>query len=498
MSLTFLNNYFYYFQMSNFEHRYNAKDLELMPDLRENAHALSAKREDVLDSLLNLILNHKKEIQKVPGTSTLRSAQEWCAKRPGAGFRADEKQLGGDDEKEIVIYDKSGKPYIINGYKLKPSDYGMRKYYQAAVDKDPEGMIGTSMRDWTTKQIWSTVEDDENKWNRTITKNTAQFDKLKSWGYRMPTKPKKYITPYSIFSKLIAEQVRFLFTDPKFYETLANAFGIEAKPGAGCHAFFNKIVSPISVYRFLYLRLVEQKYYWSVKETIATRNINTFEKFKDFIKSNKNTFRNWFIKNVMGGENKERFVPAWINIGGILKALVKGSIQLDGSDIQDGLVFLLSPENLNDEEPVVFIYKGKEQQLTFRQLLINNDAAGMFNAVCADSKNATSKACKKRIAKWKKNAETSTKSYFKNKAIQKAFFEDEEARTAWLEQIKTTGLANADDAESVALQKGLISSPIKNAPVVELQAEEPVNEDDDDDEKPQPLPKGQMTLHDFV
>ena len=139
--------------MSNFEHRYKAKDLELMEDTRENAHALSEKREDVLDSLLNLILNHKKEIQKVPGTTTLDSAKTWCAKRPGSGFRAGTQNIGGDDEPEVIIYDKAGKPFIINGYKLKPSDYGMRKYYQEAIDKDPEGLIGTSMREWTTEQI---------------------------------------------------------------------------------------------------------------------------------------------------------------------------------------------------------------------------------------------------------------------------------------------------------------------------------------------------------
>ncbi len=213
--------------MSDFrDHRYKASNIELMEDQREQGHSLGERRQDVLDSLLNIILNHKKEIQKVPGTATIDAAKAWCAKRPGSGFRADTQNIGGDPEREVVIYDKAGKPFIVNGYRLKPSDYGMRKLYQEAIDKDPEGMIGTSMREWTTDQTWATVPQPGNKWNQSVVKNNEVYDRMKSWGYRMPTKPKKEASPYAIFSKLIAPIVKTLFNKPMLYKRLADVFGI--------------------------------------------------------------------------------------------------------------------------------------------------------------------------------------------------------------------------------------------------------------------------------
>ena len=496
--------------MSNFDHRYKASEIDLIDDLREQGHSLGQRREDLLDSMLNLILNHKREIQKVPGTTTLASAKKWCEKRPGSGFRAGVQNLGGDEEPEVIVYDKAGKPYIINGYKLKPSDYGVRKFYKEAVDKDPDSMVGTSMREWATEQVWPAVREKGNMWNQTITKNNVAYDKLKNWGYRMPTKPKKQATPYSIFSKLIAGIVKGLFNEPNLYLRLGSVFGIQAKPGPECYKFFNKIVSPISVYRFLYLRLIEQKYFWSVKETIATRNINTYDKFKRFLKENKNTFRNWFLTNIMTGPEKENFKSGWVSPMAALDVLVKGSIQTDGSDIQDGIVFLLSVANLKDKTPVVFTYGGEERSLTFRQLLIDNEAAAMFNAVIGDKKNTTSKVCKKRIAKWKDNSEKSSKAYFKDERAQKLFFEDEHGRQTFLEAMGRAGLPNATDPESAARQQASGSSPVKKIPVVEPQAEDVgvsaddeelkqlVGEDDDEESAPIPaLAKGQKKMTDF-
>ena len=504
VSLTFLNNYFYYFEMSDFkDHKYKATNFELLDDLREQGHQLGERREDVLDSLLNLILNHKKEIQKVPGTATYEAAKNWCKKRPGSGFRADEQDLGGGPDKEVVIFDKAGKPFIVNGYKLKPSDYGMRKFYQEAVDKDPERMIGTSMREWATEQVWASVPEKGNKWNHTITKNTPVYDRLHSWGYRMPAKPKKEASPYAIFSKEIARIVKDVLMEGEIYVRLGSVFGIPAKPNMQNLDFFNKIVSPISIYRFLYLRLVEQKYFWACASSQQTKNINTFERFKHFLKERKATFRNWFLTYVMTGTEKEKFKDSWVGKESVLDALVKESIQLDGSDIQDGIVFLISVANLKDKTPVEFTFKGEAVSTTFRELLVDGETAGKFNTVIKESysRNPTSRDLKKRLNRWKKNAEESMKSYFKSAEAQKLFFENQEGMNAFLKGV-AMGLPNATDEKSAMRQRQEASSPAKRPEVEVVPERGEVGGDDDegDDDEGDRIPalsKGQRKMTEY-
>ena len=497
--------------MSNWsDHKYKAKDLNLIDDLREHGNTLGEKREDILDSMLNLILNHKKELQKIPACTTFEGARAWCAKRPGSGFRAGLDDIGGDPESEVVVYDKSGKPVIINGYRLKPSDYGIRKLYREAVDKDPEAMIGTSMRDWVTNQAWTTHESDENKWNLTVTKNNDVYDRMKSWGYRMPSKPKAHATPYSIFSKLIAPIVRDVFNSPAIYQRLGSVFGVAPNPNPECLYFFNKIVSPISLYRFLYLRLIEQKFYWSVKQSPATKNINTFERFKKYIRDNKPTFRKWFFKHIMDGDKKEKFKSAWVSSQIVLDNLVKETIQLDGSDINDGIVFMLGVENLNDMEPIEFNYKGSVFRTSFRHLLVDNGHATAFNIVLKSKKDPQSKILKRRLDKWRKIAENSIKNYFKDDRAKKLFFDNELGMQIFLSAIQQAGLPNATDPASAARQQQ-VSSPLRGVPIVEPAPENgdddgdddeegmppDLSDDDDDGATGEPLQRGQKRMTDY-
>ena len=61
--------------------------------------------------MLTLILDHKKELQKIPAASSLSSATEWARKR---GLRAGEQDFNGDGIPEVVVYNKAGNPWIIN------------------------------------------------------------------------------------------------------------------------------------------------------------------------------------------------------------------------------------------------------------------------------------------------------------------------------------------------------------------------------------------------
>ncbi len=281
----------------------------------------------------------------------------------------------------------------------------------------------------------------------------------------------------------------------------------EFKPNVGPEnlIFLNKIVSPISVYRFLYLRLVEQKFYFSLKQSKETKHINTFTRFKQYIKDHKATFRNWFLSNIMTGENKEMFRDGWVDENAVLNVLVKDTIQLDGSDIQDGIVFLISVANLNDNTPISLIFNGESGTFVFKQILVDQNIAFAFNETLK-LKSQQSKDLKKILAKWKKNAEASVKKYFKDERFQQAFFDDPKAEAAFLKYLPQ-GVPNAPTDLTANIQRPNVQSPPRKPPVVEEVPEDKgiisaddreleKFEDDDDDEKP--LPKGQMTLHDFV
>ena len=175
-------------------------DFKRIEDMRKpRPNGFTENRQDMYNAMLNLILKHKVELQKIPAASSLASATNWAAKR---GLRAGEADLDKDGKPETVVYDKSGKPYIINGYRLKASDYPIRKAFYTAFPT-PEDRAGESMSSWIKQQAFSVQVDPDNPWRQTVT-NTQFGDRLKEWGYRMPTKPKKKQSVFNIFCKLVA------------------------------------------------------------------------------------------------------------------------------------------------------------------------------------------------------------------------------------------------------------------------------------------------------
>ena len=387
---------------------YNVHRAGLLDDNRKStSNELSAARESALNDMLNLILNHKKEITKVPSATTFNGAKAWAAKRPGSGFRAEYRDIGGDPDKEVVVFDKAGRPFMVNGYKLKPSDYGLRKaYFEAnptSVDR-----AGNPMKQWTQDFVWKSEKDPKNVWNRTVSKNQEAYDKMKAWGYRMPTKPKTQISPYAIFSKTIAADVKTVLKSDDLFNRFAETLGNSGKYGDNNKKILAKIISPIAVYRYLFMRLVEQVYYVVLTGSPETKKlVSSYETFKKFTSRNKATFRNWFMNNYMDARQKyERFISAVINEEAIKDALVREEINWDGSDLQDGIVFLLGVDNINQ----VFTMKdkdGDELTVSFKDLLTDDEAAGNFLLPFSEKHYSFHKAAKQTLEKIKKNAQTS-------------------------------------------------------------------------------------------
>ena len=272
---------------------YNVGRAGLLEDNRKStSNELSAARESALNDMINLILNHKKEITKVPSATTFNGAKAWAAKRPGSGFRAEYRDIGGDPEKEVVVFDKAGRPFMVNGYKLKPSDYGLRKAYFEANPTSVE-RAGNPMKEWAQDFVWTSKKDPKNVWNRTVTKNNEAYEKMKSWGYRMPTKPKTQISPYAIFSKKIASDVKDVLNGNELLSRIDATWDNQGKFGDNNKKILAKMISPIAIYRYLFMRLVEQVYYVVLTGSPQTQKlVSSYDTYKKFVSRNKATFRN--------------------------------------------------------------------------------------------------------------------------------------------------------------------------------------------------------------
>ena len=366
---------------------------------RQRDQDYTDNKADMYDSLINLILKHKMEIQKVPLASTLSTANEWAAKR---GLRAGEDDLNKDGQPETVIYNKAGQPVIINGYRLKASDYPIRKAYYSAHPLR-EDRIDRPMREWVRDAAYDVRQDPNNPWKRTIT-NSAFGNQLEAWGYRMPTKPKKSFSNFSIFSKLIAPIVKeYLNSD-----ACRHLFIRSEEAGAPCVDLFRKLVSPITLYRVLYMKIIERSYYF---ELLNLETISNYKEFKAYIKAQNSRFWSYFKSTWLNAAMTD-FKAGYITPAIIGAQLVKDTCQWDLSDPDDVIPFLIGDKNLNHDNDFKPIYRNAEASAEFLEILKGPKSAER-------TRNA------KLLEKWKKNARAAQKDWFKR--MVGYMFEDEGA-----------------------------------------------------------------------
>ena len=409
--------------MSEFNRRLERRigDFDRIEDIRKpRPNGFTENKEDMYNAMLNLILKHKVELQKIPAASSLASATNWAAKR---GLRAGEADLDKDGKPETIVYDKSGKPYIINGYRLKASDYPIRKAFYTAFPT-PEDRAGESMSSWIKQQAYSVQVDPDNPWRQSVT-TTPFGTQLKEWGYRMPTRPKKKQSVFNIFCKLIAPVLK------EYYE------GDEGLPvrllqensGPECLTVLKKIISPIAMYRMLYMKMVEREYFfWLITTRDEFKNMR-YAQFKQYIKNYENSFYTWFKTNYLTSDQLH-FKPNKVTPRVIDGMLVKDSIQWNGSDPDDAIVFMIGLENMGNE---------------CGEVLLNREKAQEFLEALEEKKGPEYKKATKDLAKWKKSASASQKKFFKDQISY--LFENEGARQRFENALQTgiNTLANTTD-----------------------------------------------------
>ena len=301
-------------------------------DHRDPAKLRGAYNEDLLNSLVNVILNHKKEVKKVPTAMTWKGAQKYAAQRKGfSAAMVDMNPGDGLDEEEVVVYNKAGVPVIINGYKLTPSRFPYRRDYEEA--KDESGFIGDeriNMREWRKRKYGykpgTNLWDDSTLDNETVN----EFEKYADSGYAKLPKPPKSKSVYQIFCKLLAPAIKQAYASKNY-------------------TILNKLLSPLMVCQLAYIIMVAQEF---AKD--PQYNINSYEQFTNYVKTKSGA-----------AKLKEWFLQTYID---------NGQFTIDAEDI--GKLFATTMDTLGNGQTTVFAYITNDGEVQDAQRgLVNQDGS---------------------------------------------------------------------------------------------------------------------------
>ena len=375
--------------------------------------AISKNSEDLIDSMLNLIVNHKKALKVIPQCSHPDTAREWANKR---GLSVSTPDLDNDPAtQEVVVWDKSGKrPYVVNGYKLTKSDYPTRNAYWGS-HKTAEERVEEPMDEWIENEVYNIKKRPDNKWVNDSIGLGEVGHQIERYGYGLPTKPKKMMTPYAVFSKLIAPMVKKMFNQKEFY----SRFGITSNGDNVAYpaALLRKIISPISIYRVLYLRLVEQKYCFMLSINQNGGNLINYDAFKKHMKNDhvKADFYKWFYNNYLTGPQKEDFNDEVISLNIIVQNLIPGNITNENvNDPVHILLNLLGIANWVNNEP---FFSDDQSSYTLLNTLRSDDLSKRALKILEQKEHPNHKSLKRNLQKAKIISQQSCERYLSKENV---------------------------------------------------------------------------------
>ena len=428
--------------------------IEYIPrKIKEESRDYTPDKEDLYNSLINLVVNHKMELQKIPAASHLNSATRWAEKR---GLRAGEQDFDKDGKPETVIYNRLGQPVIINGYKLRPSDYGPRHRYWGANPTRSERITAGPMREWITEKSYNVKVDEEKPWLRDITRTEFGND-LEKLGYKMPTKPKSKLNIFSHFCKLIAPYVKRYFDSG----ALVDLLGEDATPS--CAAILKKLISPITIYRMLYMKIVERWYFFHLRRGEMKMS---YDEFKKYCKKHTNDFWTFYVENILVKDNFNKFKENIVNDDLIGRLFVKDDLDWDMNDADDAILFLIGEDNVNDE-----YFK----QVMKNEKLNEDDEFGAgndFYESLSSSDPTTRRMAQNQLEGWKEAARAGTKEFFKK--LSADLFENDGAYERYESNI-AAGLNPIDPAND---ERAAPASPEKS---VESRTAKPIQVEEEED-----------------
>jgi len=234
---------------------------------------------DLYDSLINLVLNHKKELKKIPEAMHISTAKPWAEKR---GLRAETHDLNQDGDPDVIVYDKAGNPLIINGYKPKNSDYYSRQMYTGAYPNKANRIVNP-YGDFVN-EVFYDYQAPEKPWGTgKVNKKGADnkfYETAKRLGYRVPTRPRERSQPFALFTKLMSSKMKEFWARVR-----AGEFG-------NTRFIWKKVISPLNLMRFLYIVLVDRPIFVT---KILQLGKPTYEQWKAWKKANKDEYFGYVI-----------------------------------------------------------------------------------------------------------------------------------------------------------------------------------------------------------
>ena len=168
-------------------------------------HDLKPNQRKMLDNLVDITINNKKDISFNRKLADFDNADEYARQRNGWAVSKDVTPYDDRDEPEVIIFNKYGVPTHVNGFYYTNHDAALQQMYEKTY---PGGMDANRHMRIPYKQF----KDEQFKfkerttpWDRlmVIDGNPDIYEQLKGRGYKVPSAPKKVLSPNQIWNKVL-------------------------------------------------------------------------------------------------------------------------------------------------------------------------------------------------------------------------------------------------------------------------------------------------------